>query len=475
MVQQKSRTQGLNGLVALAYLGVQPSTPSNFIVKQGAPTTNDYRNVNVGDWWLDNSSMYLSPNAAPVAENLWMLVDVTNHIATWINFAGAEAALTLTGNTGGPVSPTAGNINVVGDAVTIAIAGNPGTSTLTASTTGIVATSFVTDNGTATPVAGVINVYAQQWGGASVQSTASGNTIIMKLFTGGANITLGNNAGGTGAGTNNTSLGNFSLSAVNNVLAVSNTAVGNVALTNLNSGSGNSAFGSNALQNLGGGTNFNTAIGFSALNNITTGNSNTCIGSGSGFSLSGSDSNNIYLGSIPGTPGDNNTLRISNGTGGGLAITRAFIQGVAGVAVANTNVVTIDTVTGQLGSLGSVIAHSVLGGVMLAITGGLTWGAPWASAGTPQASIQIAMPTSGIVSDMYALVTSNSSTTNFTITLNKNSVNTALVITVTALTTGVFSDTINSVAYVAGDLLQWESSAPTTGNSQGIMSMQFVG
>ncbi len=48
---------------------------------------------------------------------------------------GAGAVSTLTGNTGGAVGPTANNINVVGSG-TIAVAGNPGTSTLTISVTG---------------------------------------------------------------------------------------------------------------------------------------------------------------------------------------------------------------------------------------------------------------------------------------------------------------------------------------------------
>jgi hypothetical protein len=38
---------------------------------------------------------------------------------------------TLTGNTGGAVSPLAGNINVVGDGLTLTVSGNPGTHTLT--------------------------------------------------------------------------------------------------------------------------------------------------------------------------------------------------------------------------------------------------------------------------------------------------------------------------------------------------------
>lgn len=58
-------------------------------------------------------------------------------LANWILLAsGSSLAITLTGNTGGPVPPTLNNINVVGDGVTITIAGNPGTSTLTASLIG---------------------------------------------------------------------------------------------------------------------------------------------------------------------------------------------------------------------------------------------------------------------------------------------------------------------------------------------------
>lgn len=45
---------------------------------------------------------------------------------------GGSGVQTLTGNTGGAVSPTANNINVVGSGV-ISVAGNPGTSTLTIS------------------------------------------------------------------------------------------------------------------------------------------------------------------------------------------------------------------------------------------------------------------------------------------------------------------------------------------------------
>lgn len=49
---------------------------------------------------------------------------------------------TLTGNSGGAVSPTTNNINVLGG-TGITVVGNPGTSTLTISTTGITNLTYV--------------------------------------------------------------------------------------------------------------------------------------------------------------------------------------------------------------------------------------------------------------------------------------------------------------------------------------------
>lgn len=46
---------------------------------------------------------------------------------------GGSPVETLTGNSGGAVSPTANNINVIGDGVTTNVIGTPGTSTLTIS------------------------------------------------------------------------------------------------------------------------------------------------------------------------------------------------------------------------------------------------------------------------------------------------------------------------------------------------------
>jgi len=83
---------------------------------------------------------------------------------------------TITGNTGGPVGPDgADNINIVGDGTTITIAGNSGTNTLTVSAVGSIPNSFVTDSGTATPIAGVLNII----GGKGMTISGASNTVTV--------------------------------------------------------------------------------------------------------------------------------------------------------------------------------------------------------------------------------------------------------------------------------------------------------
>lgn len=95
--------------------------------------------------------------------------DFTVDANGFVTFSGAGATETLTGNTGGAVSPSANNINVVGDATTITIAGNPGTHTLTASVTGAVGQTITGDSGGAlSPTAGNWNIF----GGTVVAGTS---------------------------------------------------------------------------------------------------------------------------------------------------------------------------------------------------------------------------------------------------------------------------------------------------------------
>jgi hypothetical protein len=119
---------------------------------------------------------------------------------------GGTVTETLTGNSGGPVSPLLANINTVGSG-SITIAGNPGTNTLTTQLTGLNAHSVLVGAGTATitnvgpsATAGQI---LQSAGGAAdpVFSTATypaTTTINQILYSSSANVVGGITAGNNG-------------------------------------------------------------------------------------------------------------------------------------------------------------------------------------------------------------------------------------------------------------------------------------
>jgi len=88
--------------------------------------------------------------------------------------SGAAPVETLTGNTGGAVPPTGGNINVVGTGV-VSVAGNPGTSTLTISVDDTVATTYDTDSGTATPAGNILDIF----GSAGITTSGAGNVVTI--------------------------------------------------------------------------------------------------------------------------------------------------------------------------------------------------------------------------------------------------------------------------------------------------------
>jgi hypothetical protein len=97
-------------------------------------------------------------------------------------------------------------------------------------------------------------------------------------------------------------------------------------------------------------TQLNTAIGYRSLYNNIAGSYNTSLGYNSGLNLTTNESDNIMIGDY-GTIGDNNTIRIGINDGSARAHTRNFQAGIAGVTVANSNTVVINTVTGQLGTV----------------------------------------------------------------------------------------------------------------------------
>jgi len=213
--------------------------------------------------------------------------------------------------------------------------------------------SLAGNNGTATPVAGVINV---ETANTTVTFDGSGNTLLQDF--GLSSILIGSPGAFITTASNNAGLG---LLALLNVTSGSdNIAMGVGALQDLTTGSRNTALGFDVLTNIttqndntgvgyfalefSTGSN-NTAVGASALENLLTGVNNIALGRNAGNALVAGESNNILIGTT-GVATDSGRIRI--GTSG--THTSAFIQGVAGVAVSNINMVTINTATGQLGS-----------------------------------------------------------------------------------------------------------------------------
>src|SRR5665213_434888 len=94
------------------------------------------------------------------------------------------AIQTISGNSGGAVPPTiGGNISLLGSG-DIVVTGNIGTNTLTISSSGAISDSFPTDNGTAAPVAGVLNLLSAVTTGVAqhnLASRGSGNTVTYEL------------------------------------------------------------------------------------------------------------------------------------------------------------------------------------------------------------------------------------------------------------------------------------------------------
>ena len=177
-----------------------------------APTTQDFQNFKIGDFWIDTSAEELYFLVDKSGTSLWILLSsgpgpgvesLTGNTGGPVPADGAENINiigtgnvtvagnpgtntltisdtgsnpeTLTGNTGGAVGPDgANNINFVGMAP-LTVAGNPGTNTLTIENDGTIAENYPTDSGTAIPAFDTLNVF----GGTGIDTSGVGNTITI--------------------------------------------------------------------------------------------------------------------------------------------------------------------------------------------------------------------------------------------------------------------------------------------------------
>lgn len=262
---------------------------------------------------------------------------------------------TITGNVGGPVGPTANNINLIG-AGGVLVTGNPGTSTLTITAPGAVATTYVEDVGNAAAIAGILNVVGgASTAGVNMNTFGDGANTIEVILNDSLLFPNTNNTGTMGVlfwngnrfvhnyGSNNTFIGsNAGNLTLTTVSATDNTALGNSAGTLLTTGDLNTFVGSSSGEEVSSGAS-NTALGFSSLSSLTTGSNNIGLGFTAGFLYNAAESSNIVIGH-DGVLGENNTIHL--GTDGVAAGQQdaCYVAGVYNRAFASpSGVVQIDS------------------------------------------------------------------------------------------------------------------------------------
>ncbi len=153
------------GLDPLAYMGVEPSTPSQFVQESRNPTTTDYDGFNLMNVWLNT-----------VTQQIWMLTNKANFVATWREFTSAAGAVnTLTADTGtNPVPPTGNNIDIFGG-TGVGTVGTAAASLITINVDASVALQYDCDAGSAVAVANVLNIV----GTGGLTTSGAGNTVTI--------------------------------------------------------------------------------------------------------------------------------------------------------------------------------------------------------------------------------------------------------------------------------------------------------
>ncbi len=100
---QNVSANAVSGVQPLSYLNQNQPASVLFVREKRAPTTRD-RRFKFGTIWLDTDG-----------DTVYALVKVTNNAAFWsLLGAGSGDLDTLTGDTGGAVVPSSGNINILG-------------------------------------------------------------------------------------------------------------------------------------------------------------------------------------------------------------------------------------------------------------------------------------------------------------------------------------------------------------------------
>ncbi len=278
----------------------------------------DFRNVKpaVGQMTTDGDLLIGSTAAPNIKKGVLTSPDASIVIGyddpniTIVTSGGVSGLQTLTGDSGGAISPSVGNINLIGqDGITTSGSGSTITITPRGAGTNNMFLGLVSGNTTLT---GVSNL---GYGAVSLQliDTGTGNvaigTQVLSILTDGdLNVGIGtaslalnqtgnnNTCVGAGSGRSLDSNGNTAVgfeSLTNLIAGTNNIAIGNLCMSLTTGANENVAIGNNALQSTT--SNGNVAIGSEALISNITGFKNVCIGKQAGYSSSNSV-NNVAIG-----------------------------------------------------------------------------------------------------------------------------------------------------------------------------------
>jgi trimeric autotransporter adhesin len=232
----------LNGRNPLAYIGVNAYSPPNLTLNTRSPTATDSANVAIGAMWINTTTL-----------QAYILLSLKKGVATWVEFTmgGAGSLVSLTTDDAHVVTPTAGNIDVIGSENIHTVGVLPSTVEI------FLNNSIILPSTTADGLNGVIFI---------------GSAIDRFLHGYGIDNTFVGDFGG-----------NFTLTGTDN------TGCGKNALNALTSGNDCTGVGSECLGANTSGSN-NTGCGFGSLGTCTTGIRNTGVGSGAGSGVAtGSD------------------------------------------------------------------------------------------------------------------------------------------------------------------------------------------
>lgn len=180
------------------------------VVAARAPTSGDTR-YEVGQQWVDTST-----------DQIYGLAKVASGAATWsILGPGASDVDTLTGDTGGALSPTAGNINILGG-TGVSVAGAGSTLTINAATGQAPITQYVVD-------ASGAGDYTTIQAALNAANGAGGGVVVLRPGTYTEDLTLYDNTQVVGVGFGDT--GDYIIAGTHTPPATGGFVFRNVRLT----------------------------------------------------------------------------------------------------------------------------------------------------------------------------------------------------------------------------------------------------